>query len=141
MQDQVLSDKLSSLKEKIEGELKQLKSSKELYEFKNLYLEGKKSKISELMKEMRNLAPEERAGYGKAVNELKEWAIDRFVQKLGRIAPAFGLGQQNATHRMAPLSLGSCSPNRGACKAHCQKHSSTIGIIRRFVRLRVANKA
>ena len=70
-----------------------------------------------------------------------EWAIDRFVQKLGRIAPAFGLGQQNATHRMAPLSLGSCSPNRGACKAHCQKHSSTIGIIRRFVRLRVANKA
>ena len=42
------------------------------------YLEGKKSKISELMKEMRNLAPEERAGYGKSVNELKEWAIDRF---------------------------------------------------------------
>ena len=33
----------------------------------------KKSKISELMKEMRNLAPEERAGYGKSVNELKEW--------------------------------------------------------------------
>ena len=31
-----------------------------------------------LMKEMRNLAPEERAGYGKSVNELKEWAIDRF---------------------------------------------------------------
>ena len=30
------------------------------------------------MKEMRNLAPEERAGYGKSVNELKEWAIDRF---------------------------------------------------------------
>ena len=27
---------------------------------------------------MRNLAPEERAGYGKSVNELKEWAIDRF---------------------------------------------------------------
>ena len=46
MQDQVLSDKLSSLKEKIEGELKELKNSKELYEFKNVYLEGKKSKIS-----------------------------------------------------------------------------------------------
>ncbi len=28
MQDQVLSDKLSSLKEKIEGELKELKNSK-----------------------------------------------------------------------------------------------------------------
>ena len=79
MQDQVLSDKLSSLKEKIEGELKQLKSSKELYEFKNLYLEGKKSKISELMKEMGQLAPEERAGYGKSVNDLKSWAFDRFA--------------------------------------------------------------
>ena len=79
MQDQVLSDKLSSLKEKIEGELKQLKSSKELYEFKNLYLEGKKSKISELMKEMGKLAPEERAGYGKSVNDLKSWAFDRFA--------------------------------------------------------------
>ena len=79
MQDQVLSDKLSSLKEKIEGELKQLKSSKELYEFKNLYLEGKKSKISELMKEMGKPAPEERAGYGKSVNDLKSWAFDRFA--------------------------------------------------------------
>ena len=79
MQDQVLSDKLSSLKEKIEGELKEMKNSKELYEFKNLYLEGKKSKISELMKEMGKLAPEERAGYGKSVNELKTWAFDRFA--------------------------------------------------------------
>ena len=76
----VLSDNLSSLKEKIESGLETLKSSKELYEFRSSYLEGKKSKISELMKEMRNLAPQERAGYGKAVNELKEWAIDRFSE-------------------------------------------------------------
>lgn len=76
----ILSDNLSALKEKIESGLETLKSSKELYEFKSSYLEGKKSKISELMKEMRNLAPEERAGYGKAVNELKEWAIGRFSQ-------------------------------------------------------------
>ena len=42
------------------------------------YLEGKKSKISGLMKEMKNIAPEERANYGKSVNELKEWALGRF---------------------------------------------------------------
>lgn len=79
MQDKnVLSDNLSALKAKIEAELGELKNSRELYEFKNVYLEGKKSKISELMKEMRNLAPEERAGYGKSVNDLKEWAFDRF---------------------------------------------------------------
>ena len=27
------------------------------------------------MKEMKNIAPEERANYGKSVNELKEWAL------------------------------------------------------------------
>ena len=73
-----LSDNLAALKEKIETGLEEMSNSKELYEFRSSYLEGKKSKISELMKEMKNLAPEERAGYGKSVNELKEWAIDRF---------------------------------------------------------------
>ena len=87
MQDKnVLSENLSALKAKIENELDVLKSSKELYEFKNVYLEGKKSKISELMKEMKNLAPEEKASYGKSVNELKEWAMGRFsnMEKRGK---------------------------------------------------------
>ena len=74
----VLTGHLSELKQKIENGLEELKSSKELYEFKSEYLEGKKSKISGLMKEMKNIAPEERANYGKSVNELKEWALDRF---------------------------------------------------------------
>ena len=63
----VLTGHLSELKQKIENGLEELKSSKELYEFKSEYLEGKKSKISGLMKEMKNIAPEERANYGKSV--------------------------------------------------------------------------
>ena len=74
----VLTGHLSELKQKIENGLEELKSSKELYEFKSEYLEGKESKISGLMKEMKNIAPEERANYGKSVNELKEWALGRF---------------------------------------------------------------
>lgn len=74
----VLTGHLSELKQKIENGLEELKSSKELYKFKSEYLEGKKSKISGLMKEMKNIAPEERANYGKSVNELKEWALGRF---------------------------------------------------------------
>lgn len=74
----VLTGHLSELKQKIENGLEELKSSKELYEFKSENLEGKKSKISGLMKEMKNIAPEERANYGKSVNELKEWALGRF---------------------------------------------------------------
>ena len=87
-----LSDNLAALKEKIETGLEGLSNSKELYEFRSSYLEGKKSKISELMKEMRNLAPEERAGYGKSVNELKEWAIDRFSkmeEKMKQLMPEY----------------------------------------------------
>lgn len=51
----VLTGHLSELKQKIENGLEELKSSKELYEFKSEYLEGKKSKISGLMKEMKTL--------------------------------------------------------------------------------------
>ena len=40
----VLTGHLSELKQKIENGLEELKSSKELYEFKSEYLEGKKSK-------------------------------------------------------------------------------------------------
>ena len=43
------------------------------------YLEGKKSKISGLMKEMKNIAPGKSAQTTvKSVNELKEWAFGRF---------------------------------------------------------------
>ena len=42
-----LSDNLAALKEKIETGLEGLSNSKELYEFRSSYLEGKKSKISE----------------------------------------------------------------------------------------------
>ena len=40
----VLTGHLSELKQKIENGLEELKSSKELYEFKSEYLEGKKSR-------------------------------------------------------------------------------------------------
>lgn len=79
MQELNLSENLTALKNKIESKLHDLSSSKELYDFKNEYIEGKKSKISDLMKEMKNLAPDQRAGYGKAVNELKEWAMSKFA--------------------------------------------------------------
>lgn len=74
----VLTGHLSELKQKIENGLEELKSSKNLYEFKSEYLEGKKIKIQRADEEMKNIAPEERANYGKSVNELKEWALGRF---------------------------------------------------------------
>ena len=46
--------------------------------FEKKYMDSKAGKIGQLMKEMKNIPPEERAAFGKGVNELKEWALNKF---------------------------------------------------------------
>ena len=67
---------LEQIKQEIITGAEDLTSSRALYEFKKTFLDGKTGKIGLLMKEMKNIAPEERAAYGKGVNELKEWALE-----------------------------------------------------------------
>lgn len=67
---------LEQIKQEIIAGAQHLGSAKEVYEFRKQYLDGKTGKIGLLMKEMKNIAPEERAAYGKGVNELKEWALE-----------------------------------------------------------------
>ena len=67
---------LEAIKQEIIAGAEELNSAKEVYEFKKKFLDGKTGKIGLLMKEMKNIAPEERAAYGKGVNELKEWALE-----------------------------------------------------------------
>ncbi|MBQ7360450.1 MAG: phenylalanine--tRNA ligase subunit alpha [Lachnospiraceae bacterium] len=67
---------LEQIKQEIISGAQELQSAREVYEFKKKYLDGKAGKIGLLMKEMKNIAPEERAAYGKGVNELKEWALE-----------------------------------------------------------------
>ncbi len=67
---------LEQIKAEILAGAEELTSSKEVYEFKKKFLDGKTGKIGLLMREMKNIAPEERAAYGKGVNELKEWALE-----------------------------------------------------------------
>ena len=110
-----LTENLTALRETIETTLNQITGSKELNEFKNLYIEGKKSKISELMKEMKNLAPEERADYGKSVNELKVWALGRLaeaeerVEKLELMAK-YEKEQIDLTIPAEPVKIGNLHP-------------------------------
>ena len=67
---------LELIKQEIIAGAEELNSSKEVYEFKKKFLDGKTGKIGLLMREMKNIPPEQRADYGKGVNELKEWALD-----------------------------------------------------------------
>ena len=66
---------LEAIKQEIIAGADELNSSKEVYEFKKKYLDGKTGKIGLLMREMKNIPPEQRADYGKGVNSLKEWAL------------------------------------------------------------------
>ncbi len=77
---QELEKKLAAIKQEILDGADKLDNSKAVYEFKKSFLDSKKGKIGQLMKEMRNIAPEDRASYGKGVNELKEWAQNYFEE-------------------------------------------------------------
>ncbi|MDO5538447.1 MAG: phenylalanine--tRNA ligase subunit alpha [Eubacteriales bacterium] len=69
-----LNDNIAVLKQEILDGAEKLGSSKELYEFKKTYVDGKNGKVNQLMKEMRNIPADQKAAYGKSVNELKSWA-------------------------------------------------------------------
>ncbi len=67
---------LEQIKQEIIAGAENLTSSKEVYEFKKKFLDGKTGKIGLLMKEMKNIPNDQKAEYGKGVNELKVWALE-----------------------------------------------------------------
>lgn len=73
-----MNERLENIRQEISDGVKSLTNSKEVYEFKKKYMDSKAGKIGQLMKEMKNIPPEERAVFGKGVNELKEWALNKF---------------------------------------------------------------
>lgn len=73
-----MKERLEKIKQEIIEGIKDLSSSKAVYEFKKLFMDSKNGKIGQLMKEMKNIEPQDRADFGKSVNELKEWAIEKF---------------------------------------------------------------
>lgn len=76
-----MSDRFASIRQEImEGMEKRANTRAAAFELRKQFLDSKTGKISQLMKEMRNIAPEERAGFGKSVNELKEWALQHFAE-------------------------------------------------------------
>ena len=77
---QELNEKLTAIQQEIIDGMEALESSKAVYEFKKSFMDNKTGKIGALMKEMKNIAPQDRAAYGKSVNVLKEWALAQFAE-------------------------------------------------------------
>ena len=80
MENSVLRQKIEAIREEIKANSEKLDSSKLVYEMKKSFMDNKTGKISALMKEMKNIAAEDRAEYGKNVNELKQWALEHFEE-------------------------------------------------------------
>lgn len=74
-------DRFAKIRQEIlEGMEQRASSRAAAFELRKQFLDSKTGKIGQMMKEMKSIAPEERAGFGKNVNELKEWAQQKFTE-------------------------------------------------------------
>lgn len=73
-----LQSQIESLKAEIREHAEKAANSKGLYELKKSFLDSKQGKLSALMKEMAQVPAEQKANFGKAVNEAKQWALGFF---------------------------------------------------------------
>ncbi len=72
-----IQEKIKAIEKQIEAALQEIKSSKSLFELKMRFL-GKTGEISALMKNMRDVPPEQRPNMGKILNALRQWTEEKF---------------------------------------------------------------
>ncbi len=74
----------SEIKEQVKAKIEEVKDGASLSEFWQNYL-GKQGVIQGLMKEMKNVPPEEKPSFGKAVNDVRVWAQELYAQKQAQV--------------------------------------------------------
>ena len=72
-----MQEKINEIEQQIDEAVKDVESSRTLQEIKMKFL-GKTGKISELMKNMRDVPPEQRPSMGKVLNALRQWTEEKF---------------------------------------------------------------
>ena len=76
-----MNERLAAIRQEIMNGIEERATSRATaFEFRKQFMDSKTGKIGQLMKEMKSIAPEERAAFGKSVNELKEWAMQQFAE-------------------------------------------------------------
>ncbi len=111
-----MEEQIKAMRAQIEQAAAEIQDSKEMYQLRKQYLDNKSGQISALMKNMRDLPPEERPAFGKIVNELKTWALDFFTEQDARLKAA-ELEKKNAAEQIdvtmpaAPHTAGALHPN------------------------------
>ena len=72
-----VQEKIKKIEEQIEATVADVKSSKTLLDLKLRFL-GKTGEISALLKNMRDVPPEQRPHMGKLLNALRQWTEEKF---------------------------------------------------------------
>ena len=75
-----MDEKILSLRERIDNELKAVSDLSELDSLRVSYL-GKKGSITSLLKGMKDLAADQKKAFGADVNKLKEFTASRIEEK------------------------------------------------------------
>lgn len=76
-----MENKLQEIRQEIESKIGSFASSKTLYEFRKSFLDNKDGKITQLMKGLKDVSKEDRPKVGKAINDLKTWALSLFEEE------------------------------------------------------------
>lgn len=105
---------LENIKKEYIEKVKSVVDEKELYELRVKFL-GKKGKLTEIMKEAKNLSPEERPAFGKTINEIKNYINDHLEetkQELINKAIEAKLSKETIDVTLPPkkVSLGGMNP-------------------------------
>lgn len=82
-----IKSNINQIKEKIEADINRADNAAKLIEVKNQQL-GRKSKLNDVMKNIKSVAPEERAEVGKLANQIKNDLTEKFEQKLQQLKMA-----------------------------------------------------
>ena len=76
-----MSEQINELKNQLDTQLSQVASAQEIENIRVAYL-GKNGSITELLKKMGGLSPEEKKTFGQAVNVLKNYAAETITNKI-----------------------------------------------------------
>lgn len=104
-----VNEKIKKIEEQIEASVNDIKSSKTLQEIKMRFL-GKTGEISSLMKNMRDVPPDQRPGLGKILNTLRQWTEAKF-DSLEKDIKAFELKKKYAEEKIDVTIPGQTSPD------------------------------
>ncbi len=104
-----VQEKIKQMEAQIEDSVQDIKSSNSLQEIKMRFL-GKSGEISSLLKNMRDVPPEQRPSIGKVLNAFRQWTEEKFGE-LEKKLKKIELDRKYSKEKMDVTIPGICPPD------------------------------